>query len=71
MIRGQYFYLYLFMDVFSRKIVGWQVYAEESSAQASEVLKDLCARVKRNLKLIQLRTQTQSKFDTPAHTVIS
>lgn len=43
-IRGQYFYLYLFMDVFSRKIVGWQVYAEESSAQASEVIKDLCAR---------------------------
>ena len=27
-----------------RKIVGWQVYAEESSALASEVLKDLCAR---------------------------
>lgn len=25
-------------------IVGWQVYAEESGAQASEVLKDLCAR---------------------------
>jgi len=43
-VRGQYFYLYLFMDVFSRMIVGWQVYAEESSAQASEVLKDLCAR---------------------------
>jgi putative transposase len=43
-IRGQYFYLYLFLDVFSRKIVGWQVYAEESSALASEVLKDLCAR---------------------------
>jgi len=43
-IRGQYFYLYLFLDVFSRKIVGWQVYAEESSALASEVLRDLCAR---------------------------
>jgi putative transposase len=43
-IRGRYFYLYLFMDVFSRMIVGWQVYAEESSEQASEVLKDLCAR---------------------------
>jgi len=43
-IRGQYFYLYLFMDVFSRMIVGWQVYAEESSAQASEIIKDLCAR---------------------------
>ncbi|WP_455289773.1 IS3 family transposase, partial [Cupriavidus necator] len=43
-VRGQYFYQYLFMDVFSRMIVGWQAYAEESSAQASEVLKDLCAR---------------------------
>lgn len=32
------------MDVFSRKIVGWRVYAEESSALASEVPKDLCAR---------------------------
>ncbi|SAL82868.1 integrase [Caballeronia terrestris] len=32
-IRGQYFYLYLFVDVFSRMIVGWQVYAEESSEQ--------------------------------------
>jgi hypothetical protein len=27
--------------------------------------------VKRNLKLIQLRTQMQFKFDTPAHTVFS
>ena len=36
--------MYLFLDVFSRKIVGWQVYAEESSALASEVLRDLCAR---------------------------
>lgn len=43
-IRGQYFYLYLFVDLFSRLIVGWQVYAEESSALASEVLRDLCRR---------------------------
>ncbi len=43
-VRGQYFYLYLFMDVFSRMVVGWQVYADESGAQASELLKDLCAR---------------------------
>lgn len=43
-VRGLYFYLYLFTDVFSRKIVAWQIYAEESSANASEVLKDLCRR---------------------------
>jgi putative transposase len=43
-IRGQFFYLYLFMDIFSRKIVGWQVYGEESSALAGELLRDLCHR---------------------------
>ncbi len=29
-IRGQHFYLYLFLDVFSRKAVGAEVHAEES-----------------------------------------
>lgn len=43
-IRGQFFYLYLFLDIFSRKIVGWQVYEEENSALAGEVLCDLCHR---------------------------
>jgi putative transposase len=43
-VHGVYFYLYLFLDVFSRKIVAWQIYAEESSANASEVMKDLCRR---------------------------
>jgi putative transposase len=43
-VRGQALYLYLFMDVFSRMVVGWQVYAEERSAQASELLKDLWTR---------------------------
>jgi putative transposase len=43
-IRGQFFYLYLFLDIFSRKIVGWQVYEEENSLLASELLRDLCHR---------------------------
>ena len=43
-IKGVYFYLYLFMDVFSRKIVGWQVYDAESSELASELMRDICAR---------------------------
>ena len=42
LIRGQFFYLYLFVDIFSRKIVGWQVYEQESSALAGELLRDLC-----------------------------
>ncbi len=43
-IKGSYFYLYLFMDIFSRKIVGWQVYETESSELASEVMRDICER---------------------------
>ena len=45
-IKGQFFYLYLFMDIFSRKIVGWQIYDRENSDLASDVLKDLCDREK-------------------------
>ena len=43
-VKGVFFYLYLFLDVFSRKIVGWQVYETESSEQAADVLRDLCRR---------------------------
>ncbi len=43
-VRGSYFYLYLFVDLFSRKIVGWQVFDCESAELASELLQDICAR---------------------------
>lgn len=43
-IRGQFFYLYLFLDIFSRKIVGWQVYDTECSALAGALLTDICQR---------------------------
>lgn len=45
-IRGQYFYLYLFIDIFSRKIVGWQIFEEENSAHASDIIRDICLREK-------------------------
>ena len=43
-VKGQFFYLYLFMDIFSRKIVGWQVYHEESSQNAADLVFDICQR---------------------------
>ena len=43
-VKGIYFYLYMFMDIFSRKIVGWQVYDVESSERAGEVVRDICQR---------------------------
>ena len=44
LVMGGYYYLYLFMDIFSRKIIGWQVYDVESSALAGEVMRDICLR---------------------------
>ncbi len=44
LVMGIYFYLYLFLDVFSRKIVGWQIYESESSELAGEVMRDICKR---------------------------
>jgi hypothetical protein len=43
---GSLFYLYLFIDIFSRKIIGWQVYDTESSELASDVMRDICMREK-------------------------
>jgi transposase InsO family protein len=37
-VRGTFFYLYLIMDLYSRKIVGWEVYSEESAAHAASVV---------------------------------
>jgi len=43
-IKGIFFYLYLIMDVYSRKIVGFQVYDKESSEYASDVVQHACNR---------------------------
>lgn len=34
-VKGLFFYLYLIMDIYSRKIVGWEVFAEESAEHAA------------------------------------
>ncbi len=36
-VRGVFFYLYLIMDVYSRKIVGWEVFDTESAEHAAVV----------------------------------
>ena len=43
-IRGQYFYLYMFLDIFSRKIVGWQVHDRQSDDLSSKLLTEICER---------------------------
>lgn len=41
-VKGLFFYLYLVMDIYSRKIVGWQVHEDESSALAADLMIDIC-----------------------------
>ena len=38
-VRGIYFYLYLILDIFSRDIVGWEVWVEESAENASQLIR--------------------------------
>jgi transposase InsO family protein len=37
-VRGQFYYLYLILDLYSRKIVGWEVYAQETAAHAATLV---------------------------------
>lgn len=38
-IKGMYYYLYLILDIFSRDIVAWEVWEEESAEQASRLMR--------------------------------
>jgi len=42
-VRGTFYYLYLMIDVWSRKIVGWEVHEEECAERAGEFLRRACA----------------------------
>jgi len=44
LVRGLFFYLYLMLDIYSRKIVGWQVQERESSEHAAALLAEVCVR---------------------------
>jgi putative transposase len=45
-VRGRHYYLYMFIDIFSRKAVGWAVYENELSDLAADVVRDVCSREK-------------------------
>lgn len=41
-IKGLFYYLYLILDVFSRKIVGWDIHTEENSDNAAVLAEMTC-----------------------------
>lgn len=46
-VKGLFYYLYMMIDLFSRDIVGWEVWETEDSEHASELLKRACLAQKR------------------------
>lgn len=43
-VKGQFFFLYLFLDIFSRKVVGWEVYESQTAQLAQKVVTKACLR---------------------------
>jgi len=44
-VRGLFYYLYMFVDIWSRKIMGWAVHEMESTQLAAQLLSDICSRI--------------------------
>jgi putative transposase len=53
-VRGKYYYLYLFTDIWDRYIVGWEIYEEESGELAKELFEKISERL--NVKGIKLHS---------------
>ena len=49
-IKGKHYYLYMFSDLYSRKIVGWEVWESEDAEHASELVKRIYRDEKRYLR---------------------
>ncbi len=49
-VRGRFYYLYLMIDVWSRKVMGWVVHEEESNELAAQLMLDVCAEHKLDAK---------------------
>ena len=68
-VHGQHFYLYLFEDLFSRQIVGWQVFDGESAELASQLLRYICAR--HSIRPGQLTVHSNNGAPTKGETMLA
>lgn len=57
-VRGLFFYLYLFMDVWSREIVGWKIEESESGEVAANKLQSMC--IERGIDQLTLHSDNGS-----------
>ncbi len=59
-VRGRFFYLYMVMDLYSRKAVACQVYEHESGELAAELITDACIRENIPRKQVTLHSDNGS-----------
>jgi transposase InsO family protein len=57
-VLGKYYYLYLFIDIWSRCIVGWKIYEQESAEMAKELFCEIAK--ERNVKGVMLHSDNGS-----------
>lgn len=55
-VKGIFFYLYLIMDIYSRKIVGWEVFDTECAHNASMLIRKTCLKEQIALKPLVLHS---------------
>lgn len=60
MVRGLFFYLYMVMDIYSRKVVACQVYEYESGDLAADMITDACIRENISKKQVTLHSDNGS-----------
>lgn len=55
-IKGRFFFLYMFMDIWSRKIVGWEVHEKESMELSSLLIIKICEQENANKNQLVLHS---------------
>lgn len=74
-VKGLFFYLYLILDLYSRKIVGWEIWEEESAEYASQlirrtVLREQCV-IRKNPLILHSDNGSPMKGSTLLETLYS
>lgn len=68
-VRGIYFYLYLFLDIFSRKIVGFRVHDREAMELSAPLLAEICE--KENIVAGQLTVHADNGGSMKGATILA
>ncbi|MDH4201255.1 MAG: IS3 family transposase [Spirochaetia bacterium] len=57
-VKGLFYYLYLFQDIWSRSIVGWRIHETESAEFAAAAMEDICSEL--GIKTVKLHADNGS-----------